>query len=101
MVVCLLPPPLSCRGGAVGQEKGYCQPSHTREPHEASPQQTLTAQTQAPRDRRPQALVVEDVREATSVLTDNGYDVTRLTYAELMSTSGDEIVGRLVRKTHT
>ena len=41
-------------------------------------------------------MVVEDVREATGVLTDNGYDVTRLTYAEVMSTGGDEIVGRLI-----
>ena len=41
-------------------------------------------------------MVLEDVREASGILSENGYAVTRLTHAELLSASGDITLGKLL-----
>jgi hypothetical protein len=42
------------------------------------------------------ALVVEDLREACIVLKDHGYECERLTHNELMASSGEEYLGKLL-----
>ena len=43
------------------------------------------------------ALVLEDVLEASATLADQGYTVTRVTHAELMSTNGQLMTARLLK----
>ena len=43
------------------------------------------------------AFIIEDVREADVLLRDRGYTTTRVTYGELMSTGGEESLGRLLK----
>ena len=60
--------------------------------HRSTPSQDNTGTL--PESKR--VLVLEDVHETTDVLMENGYAVTRITYAELMSSNGDDILGRLI-----
>ena len=46
---------------------------------------------------RNHVLVLEDVQEATDIFMENGYTVTRITYAELMSSNGEHILARLIQ----
>ena len=51
-------------------------------------------------DRRgnapPQALVIEDIREASAILKEHGYQCIRITYGELMSCPGEEYLRKLL-----
>ena len=48
-------------------------------------------------DKRRRTLIVEDLREACSVLKVHGHDCDRITHNELMASPGEEYLGKLLR----
>ena len=50
--------------------------------------------------QNPEALIVEDMRQAERELVHIGYKSTRLTHNELLSGSGAEYNGKLLRGTY-
>jgi hypothetical protein len=63
--------------------------------HPAAP--TLGSRGNAHPTTKHKALIVEDLREACIILRRNGYECDRITHNELMTSTGEELTGQLIK----